>query len=156
MFPLKTLWCREVGWGWGRGTCSPGPQGNKTTGETPGETLGRSQDREGTGDGGGLSQQSRWSSSTEGSRAGEWAQRRNRPVGGGGGGGRGWLVVFSFVFFLYVPVSAADAVTKTTSSSPKALTASCGRCYCRRQSNTTVWVRKKERTTKEKECGRRY
>lgn len=37
----------------------------------------------------------------------------------------------------FVPVSIADEVTKRTWSSPKALTASRDRCYCRRQSNTT-------------------
>lgn len=43
-----------------------------------------------------------------------------------------------------VPVSAADVATKTTSSSPKALTASCGRCYRRQQPNTTGWVSQRE------------
>lgn len=42
----------------------------------------------------------------------------------------------------FVPVGIADEVTKRTWSSPKALTASCDRCYCPRQSNTTAWVRR--------------
>lgn len=44
----------------------------------------------------------------------------------------------------FVPVSIAEEVTKRTWSSPKALTASCDRCYCRRQSNTTAWIRRKK------------
>lgn len=44
----------------------------------------------------------------------------------------------------FVPVSIADEVTKTTWNSPKALTASCDRCYCPRQSNTTARIRRKK------------
>lgn len=152
MFPLKTLWCREVGWGWG--DMQPGATGEQDnrwdTRWDTGQESGQGRD----GERGRAVPAVPVELQYRGSRVEEWAQRRNRPVGGGGGG-RAWLVAFSF-FFFFVPVSAAEAVTKTISSSPKALTASCGRCYCRRQSNTTVWVRKKERTTKEKECGRRF
>lgn len=44
----------------------------------------------------------------------------------------------------FVPVSIADEVTKTIWNSPKALTASCDRCYCPRQSNTTAWIRREK------------
>lgn len=50
----------------------------------------------------------------------------------------------------FVPVSIADEVTKTILNSPKALTASCDRCYCPRQSNTTVWIRRKTKNDKKR------
>lgn len=54
-----------------------------------------------------------------------------------------------------VPVSIAEEVTKTILSSPKVLTASSDRCYCPRQSNTTVWIRrggkKKNKKTRRRE-----
>lgn len=56
---------------------------------------------------------------------------------------------------IFVPVSIVDEVTKTILNSPKALTASCDRCYCPRQSNTTVWIRKGERKTTRKRVQRR-
>lgn len=85
------------------GTCSPGPQGNKATGETPGETLGRSQDREGTGHGGGLSQQSQWSSSTGGVELGSGHRGGTEQRVVVGEGGHGWLLFFfCFVFIMYL------------------------------------------------------
>lgn len=50
----------------------------------------------------------------------------------------------------FVPVRIADEVTKTILNSPKALTASSDRCYCRRQSNTTVWIRRNKKKQKQK------
>lgn len=70
-------------------------------------------------------------------------QRESRAGSLGGGtdekqaGGR-WVSQACFV-----PVSIADEVTKTISSSPMVLTASSDHCYCPRQSNTTVWIRRK-------------
>lgn len=67
-------------------------------------------------------------------------QRESRAGSLGGGtdekqaGGR-WMSQACFV-----PVSTADEVTKTISSSPRVLTASSDHCYCPRQSNTTVWI----------------
>lgn len=55
-------------------------------------------------------------------------------------GGAGGQVVY---------LSLADGVTKTTWNSPRALTASSDRCYCPRQSNTTVWIRRKRTTRRE-------
>lgn len=50
----------------------------------------------------------------------------------------------------FVPVSTADEVTKMILNSPKALTARCNRCYCPRQSNTTVWICRENKNDKRK------
>lgn len=70
---------------------------------------------------------------------GSWevVQRRNKPAGGGG----------RHVLYL---LAQQDEVTKTILNSPKALTASRDRCYCPRQSNTTVWIRRKKKKSIEK------
>lgn len=135
MFLPIYLLCRGVGEHAARG------HRKQTSGETPGGTLSKSQDRGGVGGRGGF-QQPWWDlnrgwielglgSGTEEEQASRWRRRA-----------------------CFVPVSIADEVTKTILNSPKALTASWDRCYCPRQSNTTVWIRREK--TKQKTTRREY
>lgn len=123
------LWCGGVG--------EHAAQGHRkqTSGKTPGGTLSKSQDRGWGGVGRWGVQQPWWDlnrgwvelgGGTEEEQASRWRRRA-----------------------CFVPVSIADEVTKTILNSPKALTASCDRCYCPRQSNTTVWIRRKNKKPQE-------
>lgn len=123
------------GAGWGRRTCSLGPQGTNVRwkkkkqvghfarvrtergGEDPAALVGPEQRVSRAGSLGGGTEEE------QASRWGSWA--------------------------CSVPVSMADGVTKTILNSPKALIASSDRCYCPRQSNITVWIRRRKTTRRE-------
>lgn len=130
-----------VGGSVGGWTCSLGPQETHIRSDTGQDTR---QDSGQTGSGAesvgpgkdlskGSAEPGVWEEVQRREQASRWRWRRRR-----GRRRRRWACS--------VPVSIADDVTKMILNSPRALTASSDRCYCPQQSNTTVWIyRKQER-----------